>query len=326
MLNHTDEWIYHSSHTENILLATFYIIIFIISVPSNVLALWVFSCYDNHSTPSKVYLKHLAIADVSYILVLPMRMIYHMSDSHWSLGEGACRVVGFLFFVNLYCSMYFMTCISFDRLLACVIPHKTQNLRNTRNAKVVCAVMWIIVTICMAPVLFSKKQMTRRFKTWNVTVCEQLYIENSSSPIAAVVSTAIAFFIPLVTMIVSYILVFCKVKSMTFQERTPSQRKAMRLIVLTVVNFMIAFVPYHINRFIFIIQHNDMSKSESERQLLYLANRITSALTCVSGVLDPVMYFFLARNYQERLLQLCGRNLKEEHEDTRTPLNCLLVD
>ncbi|XP_055037941.2 uracil nucleotide/cysteinyl leukotriene receptor [Misgurnus anguillicaudatus] len=316
MLNHTDEWIYHSSHTENVLLASFYIIIFIISVPSNALALWVFGCYDNHRTTSKVYLMHLAIADVSYVLVLPMRMIYHISGSHWSLGEGACRVVGFLFFVNLYCSMFFMTLISIDRVLACVIPHKTQNLRNTRNAKVSCAVMWIIVTICMAPVLFSKKQMTRRFKTWNVTVCEQLYIESSSSLIGAVVSTAVAFFIPLVTMIVSYILIFCKVKSMTFQEKRPCLRKAKRLIVLTVVNFMIAFVPYHINRFIFIIQHNDSSKSEMERQSLYLANRITSALTCVSGVLDPVMYFFLARNYQETLLQLCGRNSKEEPSTT----------
>ncbi|KAK5897782.1 hypothetical protein CgunFtcFv8_015256 [Champsocephalus gunnari] len=34
------------------------------------------------------------------------------------------------------------------------------------------------------------------------------------------------------------------------------------------------------------------------------ANRITSALTCVSGVLDPVMYFFLNRVYRDTLLQL----------------------
>ncbi|KAI7792429.1 uracil nucleotide/cysteinyl leukotriene receptor [Triplophysa rosa] len=315
-MNNTEEGIYHSSHTENILFATFYIVIFILSVPSNALALWVFCCHDNRNTPFKVFLKHLAIADVSYVLVLPMRMVYHMSDCHWPLEEGACRVVGFLFFVNLYCSMYFMTCISLDRLLACVLPHKTQNLRNTRNAKVVCAILWIMVTISMAPVLFSPKQVIRRLDTWNVTVCEQLYIENSSNPTGAVVSTAVAFLIPLVIMTVSYILVFCKVQRMTFQERTTSQRKALRLIVLTVVNFIIAFVPYHINRFVFIIQHNDMSKSESERQLLHLGNRITSALTCVSGVLDPVMYFFLAKNFQETLLQLCGRNPKEEQSTT----------
>lgn len=316
MLNNTEEWIYHSSHTEDILLASFYIVIFILSVPSNALALWVFCCHDKRNTPSKVFLKHLAIADISFVLVLPMRIIYHISNSHWPLGEGACRVVGFLFFMNLYCSMCFMTCISLDRLLACVLVHKTQNLRTTRNAKVVCAVLWIMVTIFMAPVLFSRKQVIRRLETWNVTVCKQLYIENSSSPIGAVVSTAIVFLIPLVTMTVSYILVFCKVQSMTFRERTASQRKALRLIVLTMVNFVIAFVPYHINRFVFIMQHNDMSKSESERQLLYLENHITSALTCVSGVLDPVLYFFLAKNYQDALLQLCGRNPKEEQSTT----------
>ncbi|XP_051538177.1 uracil nucleotide/cysteinyl leukotriene receptor-like [Myxocyprinus asiaticus] len=316
MTNHSEEGIYQSSHVENVLLVTFYIVIFIISVPSNALALWVFSCHDNHNTPSKVFLKHLAIADMSYVLVLPMRIIYHMADSHWPLGEGACRAVGFLFFINLYCSMYFMTCISLDRLLACVLPHRTQNLRRSWNAKVVCAVLWIIATISMAPFLFSKKQVTRQLETQNVTVCEQLYIEKSSNPTNAFVSTAVAFGIPLVTLSVSYILIFCKVRRMTFQKKLPAQRKAMRMIILTMVNFLIAFVPYHIHRFVFIIQQDDMSKSESERQLLHLGNRITSALTCVSGVLDPVMYFFLARTYQETLLKLCGRNPKEEQSTT----------
>ncbi|XP_077100507.1 uracil nucleotide/cysteinyl leukotriene receptor [Siphateles boraxobius] len=310
MSNHSVEGIYLGTHEENILFTTFYIVIFIVSVPSNALALWVFCHNNTNNTPSKEFLKHLAIADMSYVLVLPMRVIYHMSDGHWPLGEGSCRVVGFLFFVNLYCSMYFMTCISVDRLLACVLPYKTQNLRNTRNAKVVCTVLWVMVTISMMPVLFSKKEVTRQWQ--NVTVCEQLYIEKSSNPTGAVVSTAIAFMIPLVTLSVSYILIFCKVKQMTFQERTATQHKAMKMIVLTVVNFLIAFVPYHIHRFFFIIQHEDMSRSESERQMLHLGNRITSALTCMSGVLDPVMYFFLARNYRKTLLQLCGRNLNEE--------------
>ncbi|XP_026057556.1 uracil nucleotide/cysteinyl leukotriene receptor [Carassius auratus] len=312
--NHSMEGIYLSSHLENILLTSFYIVIFIFSVPSNALALWVFCHRNTNNTPSKEFLKHLATADMSYILVLPMRVIYHISDSHWPLGEGVCRVVGFLFFVNLYCSMYFMACISVDRLLACVVPHKTQNLRNTRNAKVVSAVLWVMVTISMLPILFSKKEVTRRIQ--NVTVCEKLYIEKSSNPTAALVSTAIAFVIPLVILSISYILIFAKVKQMTFKERTHSQRKAMRMIVLTVVNFLIAFVPYHIHRFVFILQHDNMSRSESERQMLHLGNRITSALTCVSGVLDPVMYFFLARNYRETLLQLCGRSHKEEQSTT----------
>ncbi|XP_067291582.1 uracil nucleotide/cysteinyl leukotriene receptor [Pseudorasbora parva] len=310
MSNNSVEGIYLSSHVENILFTAFYVVIFILSVPSNALALWVFSHKNTNNTPSKVFLKHLAIADISYVLVLPMRVIYHMSDGHWPLGETACRVVGFLFFVNLYCSMYLMTGISVDRLLACVLPHKTQNLRTTKIAKVVCVILWVMVTISMVPLLLSKNKPTRHWQ--NVTVCEHLYIENSSNPTRAVVSTAIAFIIPLVTLSVSYILIFCKVKHMTFREKTPIQRKAKRMIILTVVNFLIAIVPYHIHRFVFIIQHDDMSRSESKRQMLYLGNRITSALTCMSGVLDPVMYFFLARNYQETLLQLCERNVNED--------------
>ncbi|XP_049335923.1 uracil nucleotide/cysteinyl leukotriene receptor [Astyanax mexicanus] len=292
------------SHEENVIFATFYIIVFILSVPCNALALWVF-CHAKKSTPSKVFLLNLALADMFYVLVLPMRVVYHASDSHWPLGEASCRLVGFLFFLNLYCSMFFMTCISLDRLLAIVLPLRCQNLRRTSYAKAACVVLWVIGTVSMAPVLFSSQTVTVHSAERNVTVCQQLYLEKSSSK--ALVSTAVAIAIPLVTLTVSYVLILLKLRAMTFNERTSVQQKALRMIVLTVVIFLVAFVPYHVHRFLYIHRHTHSHLSDDEIRSLAFGNRLTSALTCVSGVLDPVMYFFLTRNYQTTLLQLCGR-------------------
>ncbi|XP_072535096.1 uracil nucleotide/cysteinyl leukotriene receptor [Salminus brasiliensis] len=303
------------SHEENACFATFYIIVFIFSVPCNALALWVF-CHAKKCTPSKVFLLNLAIADMSYVLVLPMRVVYHASDSHWPLGEASCRLVGFLFFLNLYCSMFFMTCISLDRLLAIVLPLRCQNVRKHTNAKAACVVLWIIGTVSMVPVLFSSQTVTVHMAERNVTLCHQLYLEKSSRK--ALVSTVVAISIPLATLTVSYVLILQKLREMAFHERSSVQQKALRMIVLTVVIFLIAFVPYHIQRFLYIERHTHSHLSDTEIRSLAFGNRLTSALTCVSGVLDPVMYFFLTRKYQTTLLQLCGRKLDRDKPQSTT--------
>lgn len=292
------------SHEENVFFVTLYIIIFIVSVPCNVLALWVF-CYSKSSSSSKVFLLNLAIADMCYVLVLPTRVIYHASHSDWPLGEASCRLVGFLFFINLYCSMYLIAFIGLDRLLAITLPLKCQSLRKRKNAQVVCAILWVLVTCSMVPVLFSPQTVTFSSSGRNVTNCNQLYLENRS--FKALVSTVVAFAVPIVSLTASYILIFLKLRVMTFHQRTAVQSNAIRMILLTLVTFIVAFVPYHVHRFFYIERHRHGTLSDVEMRSLAFGNRLTSALTCVSGIMDPVMYFFLAQNYQKTLLQLCGR-------------------
>ncbi|XP_076826357.1 uracil nucleotide/cysteinyl leukotriene receptor [Brachyhypopomus gauderio] len=302
------------SHEENVFFAVFYIVIFVISVPCNALALWIFVRGKNCGA-SKVFLMNLAIADMSYLLVLPMRVVYHASDSNWPLGEASCRLVGFLFFLNLYCSMYFVMLISLDRLLAVVLPLKSQRLRRKRSAQTTSVMLWITVVVLMLPVLFSPQTVTIRTETRNVTVCSQLYLEKASS--RSMPSTAVAFSIPLVTLTVSYILILRKLRLMNFQDRTRIQRKAVTMIVMTVVLFLVAFVPYHVYRLIYIGRIRGRV-SDAEIRSLAFFNRLTSAITCVSGVLDPVMYFFLARNYQKALLNMCGRTSEKENPQSTT--------
>ncbi|KAI5105764.1 uracil nucleotide/cysteinyl leukotriene receptor [Silurus meridionalis] len=298
------------SYEENMLFATLYIIIFIISVPCNLLALWVFF-HSKSSSSSNVFLLNLAIADMCYVLVLPMRVIYHALNSDWPLGEAFCRMVGFLFFINLYCSMYFITCIGLDRLLAISLPLKGQSVRKSKNAKVVCAILWTLVTFSMVPVLFSHQTTNFLPSGRNVTNCNQLYLENGS--IKAFVSTAVAISIPLFSLTVSYILILLKLRGMTFNQRKSVQSKAIRMILLTLVTFIVAFVPYHIHRLIYIERHKQGNLFDFEIRSLAFGNRLTSALTCVSGIMDPLLYFFLAQNYKRSLRRLYGTATKTSH-------------
>ncbi|XP_063050135.1 uracil nucleotide/cysteinyl leukotriene receptor [Engraulis encrasicolus] len=338
-MNSTTErrFFYHStgSRAENISLATYYVLILLFSVPANAMALWVFCCHPKRNNNSRVLLTHLAVADMCYVLLLPMRVVYHASDGHWILGEAACRLSGFLFYLNLYCSLYLMTCVAVDRLLAVAYPVRALAWRKPAYAKVACAVIWVTMTVGMAPVLLSKQtvevqlqqqqQQQQRYSNNvsvvsledpqqqqqqqynnNVTVCLQLYLVKTSP--RALLSTAAAFSVPLLVLSVSYILILVKLGSVSRKQRqSPVHLKAKRMVALTLANFLVAFLPYHVHRFVYIARYGRPDVGDAEATALTDGNRLTSALTCINGVIDPLMYFFLTNTYQRTLLRMLGR-------------------
>lgn len=292
------ECVYSSdSKQENIILSSFYILIFIIAVPGNALALWAF--YHQKSTsPSKVFLRHLSVADICYVLILPMRTVYHLLGSHWPFGHVTCQLSGFLFYLNMYCSLYLMSFISLDRFLAVVLPLKSQSVRKPTYAKILVGILWVMVIVSMSPTLFSRRNVTNN----STGTCNNLYLEKTSSN--ALISTIVAFVIPLSTIVISYILILLKLRTIKQHRDRPMREKAIKIIILIVINFCFTFVPYHVSRIIYIQYHSHGHLTAVSCESLRRANRITSALTCVSGVLDPVMYFFMNRVYRNKLLHM----------------------
>lgn len=274
----------------DIILSMFYMLIFIIAVPGNALALWAF-CHQKGTSPSKVFLRNLSIADICYVLILPMRIVYHLSDSHWTFGNILCQLSGFLFYLNIYCSLYLMSFISLDRLLAVLFPLRSQGIRKPLYANIGVVVLWVIVTVSMIPTLFSQKNHDN-----STNNCSMLYLERISSK--SLISTMVAFLIPFITVIFANLVILLKLSNLKQQEHRPIKDKAMKMIILVMLNFLFAFVPYHICR----IMYNQTipGRLESWKR----ANQITSALSCISGVLDPVMYFYLNKVYRNKFLHL----------------------
>lgn len=69
-----------------------------------------------------IYLLSLSVSDLLYILTMPL-WIYYLSNNHkWTLGQGLCSLAGFIYYSNLYISIYILCCISIDRCLAITFP------------------------------------------------------------------------------------------------------------------------------------------------------------------------------------------------------------
>ncbi|XP_074860498.1 uracil nucleotide/cysteinyl leukotriene receptor [Carettochelys insculpta] len=289
------------THTENIFFATFYLLDFILAFVGNTLALWLFLRDQKSGTPANIFLMHLAVADLFFVLVLPTRLVYHFSGNHWPFGEVPCRLIGFLFYLNMYASIYFLMCISVDRFLAIVHPVKSIKVRRSLYAHLTCAFLWVIVAVAMAPLLVNVQTAEMN----NTTVCLQLYREKASRH--ALVSLAVAFTFPFVTTVTCYLLIIRSLRSGNRVEKHLKE-KAIKMIIIVLMIFLVCFVPYHINRYIYILHYDGTKTSCETQRILALSNRITSCLTSLNGALDPVMYFFVAEKFREALCSLfCGK-------------------
>uniref|UniRef100_A0A3Q4G6B0 Si:ch211-184m13.4 n=1 Tax=Neolamprologus brichardi TaxID=32507 RepID=A0A3Q4G6B0_NEOBR len=125
-----------------VLFPIFYSVVFIISTCGNSLVLRVICQRKQKFNSTSIYLVNLALSDALFTLALPGRITYYIRHFDWPFGDLLCKVTTLLFFTNTYAGIGFMTCISLDRYLAMVHPHRLQCLRSVKVVRRVCCLVW----------------------------------------------------------------------------------------------------------------------------------------------------------------------------------------
>ncbi|KAK6478114.1 P2Y purinoceptor 3-like, partial [Huso huso] len=104
-------------------------------------------------TPSLTYMVNLATTDLMYGLSLPFLIASYAMRDRWVFGDPVCRLVRFLFYFNLYCSLAFLACISLHRYLGVCHPLRSLASGGPRRAvKGVCLLVWAVVFALTSPI------------------------------------------------------------------------------------------------------------------------------------------------------------------------------
>ncbi|XP_041662583.1 probable G-protein coupled receptor 34b [Cheilinus undulatus] len=289
-------------------LAVLYSIIFILGLVGNLVALWVFFCVYSKKNSVRVFLINVAFADLLLVVCLPFRILYHSQGNMWNLGPTLCKVVGNLFYMNMYISVTLLGLISVDRYLKI---HRSVGMqhrfRSTKWSSIICAVIWIVASALTLTLLMSKNhpQMDRCFHYKTLLKAKwKAYIN---------IVLLVIFWLVFVSLVISYGKIALKLLRASqekpdlpnAQHYTRSARKSFFILFL----FTICFVPYHMVR-VFYIKTQITDTSCFWRGVADKANEVALLFSALNSCLDPVMYFLLSSSVRKEVLRLMGSLLR----------------
>ncbi|XP_030299035.1 platelet-activating factor receptor-like [Sparus aurata] len=306
-----------------------YSIIFVLGLVENIYVLYVLRCL--HGTKNmgeiRIYMTNLTIADLLFVLALPLWIDYYSRGGDWIYSDFSCRLTGSLFFINTYCSILFLGAISVNRYWAVTQPLDAVSSDHRRRGIIVCVIIWVLTVSMAVPSLKSPgtnpdKNFTRCFEGYQ----NQTYFEKKkvAAPHFAIIGLFfVVFFLVVVCnfLIAQALLSQSPTQSMIISKkstRTMSstssrprglKRRALQMLIAVVGVFILCFLPHHIIQgpwTLAVLRIEDgwghVKWSEEARQVLSDAHQITLLLMGLNCILDPVVYCFATRKFRSFIM------------------------
>ncbi|XP_067349384.1 probable G-protein coupled receptor 34 [Channa argus] len=293
-------------------LAIVYSLFFLFGLMGNLFALWVFLFLHSSHNSVRLFLINCAVADLVLLACLPFRVFYHVNGNKWPLGSVACKLVGNLFYMNMYISITLLGLISLDRYLR--LKGKGRARKGMRItlcghswpwSRMACGALWGLSLVAVVPMIATSEDKEDNDH------CFQYKQRRIAKGKAYFNALLVAFFwVVFIMLMVSY----AKIASQLLRasrdkpdlpnahryERTA--KKSFFVLFL----FTVCFGPYHAFRPFYILSQLSETTSCDYLQLVDHINEVMLLFSAFNSCLDPVMYFLLSGSVRRTALSALG--------------------
>ncbi|XP_027135104.1 C-C chemokine receptor type 6a isoform X1 [Larimichthys crocea] len=294
-------------------------IICILGFVGNSLVIVTYAFYKRTKSMTDVYLLNVAIADLLFVVSLPL--IVYNELSSWSMGLVACKLLRGSYSVNLYSGMLLLACISTDRYIAIVQARRSFRLRSLTYSRLICFIVWVSAILLSVPTFCfytlykpahsdvvyideDEKKMAQSSSP-SQDVCELKFTDSNMALNTKVaipsVQLALGFFLPLVVMVCCYTsIIVTLLRAKNFQRH-----KAVRVVLAVVAVFIACHMPYNMA---LLYDTATMFREQKCQQVdtLQVAKTVTQTIAYLHCCLNPVLYAFVGvkfRNHFRRIFQ-----------------------
>ncbi|XP_008849304.1 G-protein coupled receptor 20 [Nannospalax galili] len=264
--------------------------IFLVGLVLNGLALYVFCCRTRVKTPSVTYTINLVVTDLLVGLSLPTRFAVF----YGARGCQSCafpHVLGY--FLNMHCSILFLTCICVDRYLAIVQPEGSRRWRQPACARAVCAFVWLaagVVTLSVLGVTAGGRPCCRVFAL-----------------------TVLEFLLPLMVISVFTGRIVCALSRPGLLRQGRQRRmRAMQLLLTVLVIFLVCFTPFHARQVAVALWPGVPPHAS------LVAYHVAVTLSSLNSCMDPIVYCFVTSGFQATVRGLFHRGGEFEPSNVDT--------
>ncbi|XP_067838253.1 coagulation factor II (thrombin) receptor-like 1, tandem duplicate 2 [Heptranchias perlo] len=287
-----------TSGLTTVFLPMVYIIVFIVGLPTNAIALWVFAYRTKKKYPAAIYMANLALADLMFLIWFPLKISYHLNGNNWIFGEGLCKVLVVFFYGNMYCSILFMTCLSVQRYWVVVNPI-SQSRRKTCIAYGISILIWILIALSTIP-LYLNNQQTVSIANLNIVTCHDVLPRDqlTSSMFDYFMSLAIGvFFFPALLTLIAYVLMIKILKASSNEDNIgKSRRRAIKLIITVLVMYLVCFAPSNV----MLVVHYSLVKYKRNSNV-YALYIVSLCLSSINSCVDPFVYYFVSQDFRNHV-------------------------
>ncbi|KAM3939580.1 proteinase-activated receptor 2 [Leptodactylus fuscus] len=280
-----------------VFLPIIYIIVFAVGLPSNAIALWVFCYRTKKKHPAVIYMANLALADLMFIIWIPLKIAYHLNGNNWIYGEAMCKVLVGFFYGNMYCSILFITCLSVQRYWVIVNPI-SHTKKKTKLALFVSGAIWIVIILSIIPLYLNDQ--TAYITELKITTCHDVLPDDvlATDMFKYFLALSIGlFFFPVILMSVAYAFMIKTLNASITDESIGKKRKrAIMLIVTVLVMCLVCFLPSNI---LLLVNHATIKVTEVGNVYAFYITAL--CLSALNSCIDPFVYYFVSKDFRDNV-------------------------
>ncbi|XP_043932936.1 cysteinyl leukotriene receptor 1-like [Protopterus annectens] len=279
-----------------------YIIVFIFGFTANVLALYVFIKLRHKRNASNTLMVNLSISDLLFSLTLPIRITYYFTEGTVNLGNITCAISTYIFYLNMYTSIFFLMTLSIFRYIAVIYEIRAKEILTVRRATIITIAIWIIVASATTPVFFSPLQ-------GNGSHCFEIKNENDKENFRVMNYIGLlGFVLPFLIIIVCYGCIIRQLRASgrqsllkgrsTVPQHKQSRRnsRSIALAAVVLLVFLFCFLPYHIHRTVYLHQDKEHT-TDCSCNTINTFSILTMCLAVANCCIDPLIYYFLSGKF-----------------------------
>lgn len=312
------------------------------------------SCSPSISRPScsltDSLIASLALADLCFLVTLPLWAVYTAMGYHWPFGQPLCQISSFLTALNMYASVFSLSMLSVERYWV-LTRHRHSSHHAPRScpskALWILGGMWVLAGILALPGLLLRSvrevELDPEYEDdWQLEPadsrsvflsCQMDYSMLTGAELEeeeknrtemwwaaalSIKSTLIGFLLPFVILLVCY----CSLVQLLSRHfgRGPRpdrrrQRRLLRVIVTLVMAFFLCWLPLHVNKTVsLLLEFGFVPYSCSLDQILLAAHPYVTCLAYLNSCLNPLLYAACDPSFRKRckgaFLVLCRMKRK----------------
>ncbi|NXP22023.1 AGTR2 protein, partial [Scytalopus superciliaris] len=299
-----------SSDYQFSLIPALFSVVFVVGLVGNSVVVGVLCHHTGPKTVANIYIFNLAMADLLCLATLPFWATYYAQGYNWLFGSFMCKISSSVLCLNMFASIFFITCMSVDRYHAVVHPIHSQR-RTLQQAYFIALAVWGLACLSSLPTFYFRD--TYYIENLGVKACIMAFpYENYEkwSVATAFLKNALGFFIPLTVITTCYIWIRKHLlKAQEFGKSKQKRDKVLKLVAAVVVAFLISWLPFHILTFLNALAHMNIINSCDVIGIIDTALPFGICMAFANSCINPLLYCFIGNQFQEKLHHLFKRRV-----------------